>query len=147
MCLGYLLDSINETDVWEALELAELKSFVSGLPDQLNTELGENGYRLSGGQKQRLAIARALFSKPKVLILDEATSALDIITEDVLTNTLRSLSSKVTLIIIAHRLSTIKLSDKIAFLENGKILATGNFKEISEKVPNFQDQIDLMSIN
>ena len=95
----------------------------------------------------RFSIARALFSKPKVLILDEATSALDIITEDVLTNTLRSLSSKVTLIIIAHRLSTIKLSDKIAFLENGKILATGNFKEISEKVPNFQDQIDLMSIN
>ena len=112
----------------------------------LDTEIGERGTGLSGGQKQRLGIARALFTNPQILVLDEATSALDSETEAFLSDTLYKMKGSITLISIAHRLSTIKNADKIFYMHDGKILASGKFEELRLKVPNFDTQAKLMGI-
>lgn len=105
--------------------------FIEKLPNGFQTQLGENGANLSGGQRQRLAIARALYSEPKILILDEATSALDSISEQFVQKTIRLLAQNdVTVILIAHRLSTIKNADKIIALEDGKVIEEGSHYEL-----------------
>ena len=105
--------------VWEALEKAQLKEFVMGLPEGLDTVVGERGIKFSGGQRQRVAIARALYYNPDILVLDEATSALDNETEEVLMESIEALQGIKTLIIIAHRLSTIRNCDKIYEIKDG----------------------------
>ena len=102
---------------------------------------------LSQGQKQRLAIARALYSNPDIIILDEATSSLDLKTEYEICEVLKSLKGSKTIIAIAHRLSTINEADKIIYMHNGKILACGHFDELAEKCPEFKELIDLNSTN
>lgn len=114
--------SIDDDDVWRALEQASLKSFVMGLPEGLDTITGERGIKLSGGQRQRVAIARALYNKPDILILDEATSALDNETEASVIEAIEQLKGSVTMIIIAHRFTTIRKCDRIMKIENGKII-------------------------
>lgn len=106
--------------VWEVLEKASLADFVRGLPDGLNTIVGEHGVKFSGGQRQRIAIARALFVNPQIMILDEATSALDNETEEAVMEAIDSLAGTVTLIIIAHRVTTLKNCNRIYKIENGK---------------------------
>ena len=108
--------------------------------------MGERGTTLSGGQRQRLGIARALFTKPKLLILDEATSSLDSETELSITNSILSLRGTMTIVVIAHRLSTIKNADKIYYVEDGKILAQGSFQEVRELSINFDNQAKLMGL-
>lgn len=112
----------NERDIWECLEKAQLNSFVHSLPVGLNTTIGEAGAKLSGGQRQRIGIARALYSKPDILVLDEATSALDNETENAVMESIEQLQGSITLIIIAHRLTTIKQCDRIYEVVNGKII-------------------------
>ena len=102
------------------LKEAQLDEFVKGLPDGLDTTIGERGIRLSGGQRQRIGIARALYEDPEVLILDEATSALDNDTEAAIMDSINRLQGKKTLVIIAHRLQTIEKCDMIYRVENGK---------------------------
>ena len=102
------------------LKEAQLDEFVRGLPDGLDTSIGERGVRLSGGQRQRIGIARALYNDPEVLILDEATSALDNDTEAAIMDSINHFMGKKTLIIIAHRLQTIEKCDMIYRVENGK---------------------------
>ena len=97
-----------------------MDSFVRSLPEGLDTNVGDRGIKLSGGQRQRIAIARALYSKPEILILDEATSALDTETEAAVVGSINMLAKKMTLIIIAHRLSTLKSCNRIFRIENGK---------------------------
>lgn len=104
---------IDDTKVWKALQSASLSDFVKGLPQGLDTVVGENGIKFSGGQKQRLAIARALYFDPDVLILDEATSALDTETEAAVMEAIEALKGTITMIIIAHRLTTIRKCDRI----------------------------------
>ena len=102
----------------------------------LDTLVGERGIRVSGGQKQRIAIARALMKDSKIIIFDEATSALDSQSEDEVQKSINNIINKnrnITLIIIAHRLSTIVNADKIVVLNNGKIVESGNYKELMEK--------------
>ena len=114
----------------KAARMANLDKFVTTLPDQYETVVGERGIRLSGGQRQRIGIARALYHNPEVLILDEATSSLDGITEEVIIDAIKNLSHKKTIIMIAHRLTTVQECDIIHFMSNGKIVDSGSYEHL-----------------
>ena len=120
----------NDHDLWQALEIAQLKSTIEELNQQLDTKVGINGIRLSGGQRQRLAIARMILSKPKVVILDEATSALDTTTESNLHHAMTNFLKERTTIIIAHRLSAVKQADRVLVFEDGQIVEQGHHDEL-----------------
>lgn len=122
VAFGYPDEDIDDDRVWEALREAQLDEFVRGLPNGLDTGIGERGIRLSGGQRQRIGIARALFEDPEVLVLDEATSALDNETEAAIMDSINRLHGRKTLIIIAHRLQTIEKCDMVYRVVNGKIV-------------------------
>ncbi|MDE5865681.1 MAG: ATP-binding cassette domain-containing protein, partial [Lachnospiraceae bacterium] len=122
VAFGYADEDIDDDKVWEALKEAQLDEFVRGLPEGLDTCIGERGIRISGGQRQRISIARALFEDPEVLILDEATSALDNDTEAAIMESINRLQGRKTLIIIAHRLQTIEKCDIVYRVENGKVV-------------------------
>jgi ATP-binding cassette subfamily C protein len=121
---------VADEKLWQALEIAQLKSTVEGLPDKLETLIGRSGVRLSGGQRQRLAIARMVLTNPKVVILDEATSALDTTTEGKLHSALQTFLKNRTTIIIAHRLSAVKQADRVLVFENGQIVEDGRHDEL-----------------
>ena len=114
-------DQIDDEKVWAALKEAQLDEYVRGLPEGLDTGIGERGIRLSGGQRQRIGIARALFEDPEVLVLDEATSALDNETEAAIMESINRLHGRKTLIIIAHRLQTIEKCDMVYRVDDGKV--------------------------
>lgn len=137
VALGLDDDEIEDSRVRIALKKAQLEEFVNGSATGLDMEVGERGSKLSGGQRQRLGIARALYSKPKLLVLDEATSALDGETEAEITSTLLSLKGEITLIVIAHRLTTIKEADQVIYLNSGAIMSQGTFSEVSAQVEVF----------
>ena len=108
-----------------------ISDFVEKLPNGFATHIGENGASLSGGQRQRLAIARALYKKPEILILDEATSALDTISEQFVQRTIQQLREATkTVILISHRLSSVRNADKIIVLENGKLIQEGTHDDL-----------------
>ena len=115
-------DLVEEAQVWRALEEAQLADFVRGLPEGLDTVIGERGIRLSGGQRQRIGIARALYPNPELLFFDEATSALDTETEAAIMESINRLHGKKTLVIIAHRLATIADCDMVYRVGEGKIV-------------------------
>ena len=144
--LGYPDNLVNEDALLAALTKTNLQDIISNLADGLLSAVGENGSNLSGGQRQRVGIARALLSNPKLLILDEATSALDAQSEKIIGDAIRSLGGDVTVIHVAHRLSTVKEADKVVYMENGKIIATGSFDEVRKTVPNFDSQASLMGL-
>lgn len=121
-------EDIDDDKVWEALKEAQLDEFVRGLPEGLDTSIGERGIRLSGGQRQRIGIARALFEDPEVLVLDEATSALDNETEAAIMDSINRLHGRKTLIIIAHRLQTIEKCDMVYRVADGKAIIEENRK-------------------
>ena len=112
-------NEIDEAMIWNALEQAQLKTFVEQLPEKLETRVGERGVKFSGGQRQRVAIARALYCNPEILVLDEATSALDNETEKAVMESIDALQGKKTLIIVAHRLSTIMNCDSVYEIKDG----------------------------
>jgi len=119
--LGYPSDFFSEKLLWEVLDISQLGDFIRSQPRGLDTPVGDKGAKLSGGQKQRLGIARALLSKPQIIILDEATSALDSETEKEFVRALLSLRGKVTLVVIAHRLSTIESASIILEVDEGTV--------------------------
>ena len=121
--------------VYEAAKQAFADEFISQLPEGYQTLVGERGVKLSGGQRQRLAIARALFAEPKILIMDEPTSHLDIHSESLIQQALKNLSKErsFTKIIIAHRLSTVKNADQILVVEKGRIVERGTHNKLLEK--------------
>jgi ABC-type multidrug transport system fused ATPase/permease subunit len=143
VCLGFDPEEISDEQVWEALSLAHLEDHVMQLPNTIHYEVGERGSRLSGGQRQRLGIARALITKPKILVLDEATSALDGESEIAITKSIEELKSDTTVITIAHRLSTIRNADRVAYIEGGYLVALGTISQVRKKIPNF----DLLATN
>jgi len=140
------MSDFNLQYVWDAIELAQLGNLVKSLPLGIYSNVGENGNMLSGGERQRLGIARALYTKPKLLILDEATSSLDAQTEHAISNSLSNLKGKTTLLIIAHRLSSLKDSDLVIYLHNGRIISKGTFEEVKLQVPDFDKQANLMGL-
>ena len=121
-----------EEEVWKVLEKARAARFVRGLPQGLDTVLGERGVRLSGGQRQRLSLARALMQNAPILILDEPTSALDSEVERDIQEAINSMRKErsVTILVIAHRLSTIREADKIYVLKEGRVVEEGNHEEL-----------------
>ncbi len=122
VAFGIPATEVDDSQVWKALEEAQLKEFVQSLPDGLDTTIGERGVRLSGGQRQRIGIARALYTDPELLIFDEATSALDNETEAAIMESINALHGRKTMVIIAHRLTTIEECDIVYRVENGKIV-------------------------
>ena len=141
LTLGFMHGTFSEDDYWRCLKKAKLDSFVYNLPNKLDTSVGELGSVLSGGEKQRLAIARALITKPKLLIVDEGTSALDLATETEIVHDILMIGEDVTVLVIAHRISSMKVFDNIIFLSNGKIVGKGNFAYLSENVIEFSSLI------
>jgi len=123
-----------------------MEDYVKSLPLRLETQVGERGTRMSGGQRQRLGIARALFTKPKLLVLDEATSALDGETESAISQAIQNLRGSVTVIMIAHRLSTVRNADSVIYMDKGKIISVGTFEEVRSSVPDFDRQAKLMGL-
>ena len=122
----------DDEALYKALAQANLEEFVRGLPEQLNTPVGEHGLMLSGGQAQRIAIARVFLKNPPILILDEATSALDTFSEAAVQDALNRLAKGRTTLIIAHRLTTIRHATMICYLEDGKIVEQGSHTELVE---------------
>ena len=124
---------VNDDELWHALDIAQLKNFVSSKPNRLDTMVGLQGVKLSGGQRQRLAIARMLIECPKVVILDEATSAIDSETEALLHESLFDFLLDKTTLIIAHRMSAVKRADRVYVFEAGQIVEHGVHEELLEE--------------
>jgi ABC-type multidrug transport system fused ATPase/permease subunit len=146
IALGYPIEEATDELVNSALKVAQLDEFVASLPDGVNTHVGERGAKISGGQRQRLGIARAMFTRPNLLVLDEATSSLDGETEANISDAIHSLRGSTTVVIIAHRLSTVRNVDQVIYLSNGKVIATGTFEEVRKAVPDFDKQAKIMGI-
>jgi ABC-type bacteriocin/lantibiotic exporter with double-glycine peptidase domain len=146
ICLGYSVADVPEQEILNAVANASLSEFINSLPDGLETRVGDRGSKLSGGQRQRLGIARALITSPELIILDEATSSLDGETEFKITDALKGIKGKCTVVIIAHRLSSVRDADQVIYLDRGKILASGSFEEVRRKVPDFDRQASLMGL-
>lgn len=146
VALGLPREVMDDALVWEALERAHLDVFLKQTREGLDTYVGERGIRLSGGQRQRLGIARALYTRPLLLVLDEATSALDAETEQSIVDTLRDLEGKVTTVTIAHRLATVRAVDRVYYLEHGRISANGTFDFVRSQVPDFDRQAALLGL-
>jgi len=144
--LGFPDNSNDEDLIYQALQLAQLSNFIDSLPQGLVTQVGERGTKLSGGQRQRLGIARAMFTKPKLLVLDEATSSLDGQTESDISSSILGLKGNTTVVMIAHRLSTVRYADQVVYIDEGKIIAQGTFEEVRTQVPNFEKQAQLMGL-
>ena len=126
-------ENISDEEIYEALKIAQLYDVVQNMSDSLDTLVGKHGVRLSGGQRQRLSIARMIIANPAVVIFDESTSALDVHTEVKLFSALEEFLKNRTVITIAHRLSTVKNAQMIYVLEDGKLVQSGNHKELEEQ--------------
>jgi ATP-binding cassette, subfamily B, bacterial PglK len=130
---------IDDAAVEEAVHLAQLNDFIGSLPKGLDTGVGERGVRISGGERQRIAIARALYHRPQVLVFDEGTSALDNMTERELMAALAELRGTHTILLVAHRLSTVRDADRVIFIEDGHIAGMGSFDDLVSSNPAFRE--------
>jgi len=136
----------NKIELKNSIYASGLFEDIANLDKGVDTQIGERGLKLSGGQKQRLGIARALYSNPDVLVFDEATSSLDPITENRIANNIYNKLSGRTVIVIAHRLSTVMNADKVIYLRDGCVVASGTFDELKRMVPEFLEQAELSGL-
>ena len=134
-------ENISDVEIFKALKIAQLYETVENMPNGLETIVGKHGIRLSGGQRQRLSIARMIIANPAVVIFDESTSALDVHTEVKLFSELEEFLKEKTVITIAHRLSTVKNADMIYVIDDGKLVQSGNHKELEEKEGHYLEFI------
>jgi ATP-binding cassette subfamily B protein len=128
--LIYAKEDATESEIWSALESAQISDFVHSLPEKLDTIVGDRGYRLSGGEKQRIAIARVFLKQPRIVILDEATAHLDNENEAAVQVALATVLENRTSVVIAHRLSTIINAEQIAVIKDGKLIAIGSHTDL-----------------
>lgn len=133
IAFGLESQAIDDVRVQRAARMAHLDDLVAGLPEGLETRVGERGIQLSGGERQRIGIARALYHDAEVLILDEATSALDGITEKLIMEAIHDFSGKKTIVMIAHRLATVKQCDCIYLMANGRVVDQGRYEELVDR--------------
>ncbi len=145
--IAYGRTDVDESAVIAAAKAANAHEFITALPQGYDTEIGESGVLLSGGQRQRLAIARALFKDPPILILDEATSALDTESERLVQQALANLMRGRTTLVIAHRLSTIRSADKIVVLDKGAIVEVGRHEELLARRGVYRRLYDLQFVD
>ena len=145
--IAYGRSDVDESVVIAAARAANAHEFISALPQGYDTTIGESGVLLSGGQRQRLAIARALFKDPPILILDEATSALDTESERLVQQALNNLMRGRTTLVIAHRLSTIRSAHKIVVLDKGRIVEAGTHEELLERRGVYRKLYDLQFVD
>jgi ABC-type multidrug transport system fused ATPase/permease subunit len=131
-------EDFDDGEIAIAIKLAGAEGFISGLPDGLDTELGERGTTLSGGQRQRLSLARALVRKPRLLILDDATSAVDPSVEAQILRSLKSAELPSTIVIVAYRPSSIRLADEVVYLARNRILGHGTHHELLEALEGYR---------
>ena len=136
IAFGIKDELIDNESLANSLKLAQLDKFVNELSEGEQTFIGENGARLSGGQKQRIGIARALYSKPEILVLDESTSALDHNTEKEILETIKNLKGAITSIIISHKVDNLSFCDKILVIEDGNISYFDNYNNLPDKYKN-----------
>ncbi|HAT55548.1 MAG TPA: ABC transporter ATP-binding protein, partial [Lactobacillus sp.] len=126
----YGRNDASDDDIWHVVEMADIADFIHGLPQGLDTQVGERGVKLSGGQKQRLSIARALLKNAQLVILDEATASLDNESEKTIQHALENLMQSRTSLVIAHRLSTIHNADQIIVMDNGQVVEQGTHETL-----------------
>jgi len=138
IALGIKDEEVDDARIHAVLAAAQLQAFVSQLPEGLDTCVGERGVRLSGGERQRIAIARALYHDPDVLIFDEATASLDVRTEAEINRTINALRSVKTIVVIAHRLSSVKSCDRLVWIARGRIVEVGSYDELRERSADFR---------
>lgn len=146
VAMGYQVNEQTEGPAREALAVAQLDLLVDSLAQGIHSQVGDRGTKFSGGQRQRLGIARAMFTKPLLMVLDEATSSLDGETEAVVSDAIQAMKGKSTILMIAHRLSTVRQADSVIYLSGGKIVAQGTFEEVRKAVPDFDKQAQLMGL-
>ena len=118
--------------------MAEAHDFIGALPDGYDTVVGERGLTLSGGQRQRIALARALLTDPRILILDDATSSVDSRVEEEIHATLRRVMEGRTTLLVAHRRSTLRLADRIAVVDQGRVVDQGTHEELLARCPLYR---------
>ncbi|MBL4583722.1 MAG: ATP-binding cassette domain-containing protein, partial [Pseudomonadales bacterium] len=131
--IQYGAPEANEQQINQAIEFAQLSSFIEKLPNGWDTKVGERGLKVSGGEKQRIAIARVVLKNPQILIFDEATSSLDSKAERAISDALSNVAKNHTTLVIAHRLSTVVDADRILVLEDGTIVEQGSHQELLQK--------------
>lgn len=141
----YGCEHVTEEQLWQVIDAANLRDLIEGMPNGLDTQVGEHGAKLSGGQRQRVSIARALIRNPQVIVLDEATSALDSISEKMIQEAIDNLTRERTTFIVAHRLSTIRGADRIAVIGDGHCIEIGSYEELMEKKGAFYELKKLQS--
>jgi ATP-binding cassette subfamily C protein len=146
LSIGLEPGTIPDSKLIECLIDAGLGEMFTDSSVQLDSDITAFGAQLSGGEKQRFGIARALITDPQILILDEATSALDATTESSITKMLDRRKGNLTTLIIAHRLSTVREADRVLYVSNGQIIASGSFSEVRNSVPGFEEQASLMGL-
>jgi ABC-type multidrug transport system fused ATPase/permease subunit len=147
IALGIPDGQVDQSRLGEAIASAHLKKVLGQLPEGVETNLGKRKDELSGGQLQRIGLARALYSKPGLLVMDEATSALDADSENEINKALDEMRGKVTVVLIAHRLNTVQRSDVVFLVEEGRVTASGTFPELLSSNKTVQNLAKLMSID
>jgi ATP-binding cassette, subfamily B, bacterial PglK len=147
IALGREEQQVDDVQIWKALESAHLTDVISALPDGIHTDLGNYQDGLSGGQIQRLGLARALYSKPGLLVMDEATSALDAESEAEIAKALEQMRGKVTVVLIAHRLNTVQHADKVFLIDKGKLVDQGTFQELVKRNASVEKLVALMKVD
>ena len=141
--VGFAVPEAEEGDVRRAAQLARAAEFVERLPEGYETMLGERGFSLSGGQRQRIAIARAILADPQVLILDDATSAVDATKEHEIRSALGEVMQGRTTLVIAHRPATIALADRVAVVDEGRVVDEGAHAELLARSPRYRELLAL----
>ena len=132
----------TDEELWQALEVAQARDFVEGMPDGLNSPIAQGGTNVSGGQRQRLSIARALVRRPEIFVFDDSFSALDVATDATLRVALRPLTAEAAVIVVAQRVWTIRDADQIVVLDNGQIVGLGTHDELVETCPTYAEIVE-----